>query len=273
LPRPGETVLGDDYAILPGGKGANQALAAWRDGARVMMAGAVGNDDFAAVALAGLQHEGIDLTMVQRVARPTGCASIMVGADGENLIAVASGANTDVRADAVPDAVLGPGTVLVCQMEVPAAENAALIRRAHPCGAQVVLNLAPASPLDPIALSEIDFLVANEGEAASLDEPFDRIASRLRQALIVTSGAVGATAFLAAGGRIEVPALSIEPVDTTGAGDTFVGVLAAGLDRGLALSDALRRASVAGGLACLGRGAQTAMPNAAAISAALALLR
>src|SRR5215475_4512603 len=88
--------------------GAGTAFAAtWRDGARVMMAGAVGNDDFAAVALAGLQHEGIDLTMVQRVARPTGCASIMVGADGENLIAVASGANTDVRADAVPDAVLG----------------------------------------------------------------------------------------------------------------------------------------------------------------------
>src|SRR5262249_22874446 len=128
LPRPGETVLGGDYAILPGGKGANQALAACRDGARVMMAGAVGNDEFAAVALAGLQHEGVDLTLVRQVARPTGCASIMVGADGENLIAVASGANTDVRAAAVPDAVLGPGTVLVCQMEVPAAENAVLIR-------------------------------------------------------------------------------------------------------------------------------------------------
>src|SRR5215471_8926917 len=148
LPRPGETVLGDDYAILPGGKGANQALAAWRDGARVMMAGAVGNDDFAAVALAGLQHEGIDLTMVQRVARPTGCASIMVGADGENLIAVASGANTDVRADAVPDAVLGPGTLLVCQMEVPTAENAALLRRACVLGARTILNLAPALPFN-----------------------------------------------------------------------------------------------------------------------------
>jgi ribokinase len=220
-----------------------------------------------------LQHEGIDLTMVQRVARPTGCASIMVGADGENLIAVASGANTDVRADAVPDAVLGPGTVLVCQMEVPAAENAVLIRRARARGARVVLNLAPALPLHPIALSEIDFLVANEGEAASLDEPFDRIAARLRQALIVTGGAAGATAFLATGGRIDVPALAIEPVDTTGAGDTFVGVVATGLEQGLDLADALRRASVAAGLACLGRGAQAAMPDTAAISAALALLR
>src|SRR5215470_896956 len=102
LPRPGETVLGGDYAILPGGKGANQAFAARRAGASVMLAGAVGDDDFATVALAGLLREGVDLGLVRRVERPTGCASIMVGADGDNLIAVASGANVDVRADAVP---------------------------------------------------------------------------------------------------------------------------------------------------------------------------
>jgi len=269
LPRPGETVLGGDYAILPGGKGANQAFAARRAGAAVMIAGAVGNDDFAAVTLQGLRREGVDLSLVRRSKRPTGCASIMVGADGENLIAVASGANEAVSAAQVPDAVLGPETVLVCQMEVPVGENAALIHRAHVRGARVVLNLAPALPIEAGLLSEIDVLIANEGEAATLGETREHLSSCLRQALVVTCGAAGATAYLASGGRIDVPALAIEPVDTTGAGDTFVGVLAAGLDGRLALDDALRRASAAAGLACLSRGAQTGMPDAAAIDAAV----
>jgi ribokinase len=117
-------------------------------------------------------------------------------------------------------------------------------------------------------LSAIDLLVTNEGEVTKtgLDPP--QLARRLRQGLVVTRGAAGATAFLADGSRIEVPALPIEPVDTTGAGDTFVGVLAAALDLGSNLKSALQRASAAAGLACLGRGAQTAMPDAAAIDAA-----
>jgi ribokinase len=272
LPRPGETVLGGDYVILPGGKGANQAFAARRAGAPVIMAGAVGNDDFAAVALVGLRREGVDLSLVQRRERPTGCASIMVGSDGENLIAVASGANELVRAADVPDAMLGPETVLVCQMEVPVAENVALTRRARARGVRVVLNLAPALPIDPAALADIDVLVANEGEAATLGQDPAQLAARLRQALVVTRGAAGATAYLASGGRIDVPALAIEPVDTTGAGDTFVGVLAAGLDRSLTLADVLRRASAAAGLACLVRGAQSGMPDTAAIDAAVQIL-
>jgi ribokinase len=270
LPRPGETMLGGDYAILAGGKGANQAFAARRAGAAAMMAGAVGNDDFAGVALAGLQREGIDLSLLQRSDRPTGCASIMVGADGENLIAVASGANATVSAAGIPDSVLGPQTLLVCQMEVPVAENAALIRCARLRGARVVLNLAPALPIEAGLLSDIDVLVANEGEASSLGDDAERLASRLRQALVVTRGAAGATAYLATGGRIDVPALPIEPIDTTGAGDTFVGVLAAALDGRSALGDALHRASAAAGLS---RGAQTGMPDAAAIDAAVARLR
>ena len=271
LPAPGETVLGGDYALAPGGKGANQALAARRAGAAVRMAGAVGEDGFAAAALELLELNGVALSLVRRVARPTGCASIMVGANGENAIAVAPGANLMARAAEVPDAALRPGTVLICQMEVPPNETAALIRRASGRGARVVLNLAPALPLEPDLLSEIDVLVANEGEAASLGDP-RAIASQLRLALIVTEGAAGSTAYLADGGCIAVPALEIEPVDTTGAGDAFVGVLATGLDQGLELGPALHRASAAAGLACLVRGAQPALADRSAIEAALARL-
>jgi ribokinase len=276
LPQPGETVLGGDYRLLPGGKGANQALAARRAGASVTLAGAVGTDAFADLALQSLRQGGVDLALVRRTDRPTGCAAIMVGAEGdhrgENLIAVASGANRLAEAASVPDSVLGRDTILVCQMEVPAAENWALIRRARALGARAVLNFAPAAPVDPALFAEIDILVANAGEASALGPHPAALARRLRQALVVTSGAAGATAFLADGGQIDVPALAIEPSDTTGAGDTFVGVLAAGLDRRLALAAALRQASAAAGLACLAHGAQAAMPDRAAIEAALARL-
>lgn len=273
LPHPGETVLGGDYALLPGGKGANQALAARRAGAAVALAGAVGGDAFAAVALAPLRDAGIDIAGVQPVARPTGCALIIV-ADagdqrGENLIAVASGANRAAAAAGVPDRLLGPGTVLVCQMEVPAAENWALLRRARAAGARTVLNLAPAAAVPADALADIDILVANRGEAAALGTNLQALGRRLQQALVVTQGAEGATAYRRDGGRIAVPALAIEPVDTTGAGDTFVGVLAAALDQGFALEPALHRAAAAAALACLAQGAQSAMPDAAAIAAAV----
>jgi ribokinase len=132
-------------------------------------------------------------------------------------------------------------------------------------GARCLLNLAPALPIDTALLPEIDLLVANQREAATLDTDPALLAPRLRQALIVTRGAAGATAFLTSGGRLEVPALSIDPIDTTGAGDTFVGVLAASLGQGWSLAPALRRASAAAGLACRAEGAQTAMPDAAAI--------
>ena len=272
LPRSGETVLGGDYALSPGGKGANQALAARRAGAEVVLAGAVGEDGFADAALENLRRDGVDLDPVRRIARPTGCAAIMVGRDGENLIAVAPGANREASAAAVPDALLGPETTVLCQNEAPMPESAPLIRRARARGARTILNLAPAGPIPAGLLSELDFLIVNETEAAMLDADPAASACGLRQALILTLGARGATAFLADGAWLAVPALPIAPIDTTGAGDTFVGVLAAGLDAGLALEPALRRASAAAGLACLAQGAQTAMPDRAAIDAALARL-
>ena len=269
LPHPGETVLGGDYSILPGGKGANQALAARRAGAEVMLAGAVGMDSFADIALGTMRREGVDTQLVRTVEQPTGCAAIMVSTEGENAIAVAPGANATVCADQVPEELLGPDTILVVQMEVPPGETEILIGRLRARGGRSLLNLAPALPVDPALLRNIDLVVANEGEAATLGSEPARIAQLPRQALVVTRGAAGATAFPNGGGRIEVPALPIAAVDTTGAGDTFVGVLAAALDLGSTLESALRRASAAAGLACLARGAQSAMPDAAAITAAV----
>lgn len=272
LPGPGETVLGGDYALLPGGKGANQALAARRAGAEVVLVGAVGIDSFAAVALGPLRQAGIDTRLVRSVAAPTGCAAIMVSAAGENMIAVASGANASVRADQLPDALLGPGMLLIAQMEVPCEETAAAIRRVRARGGRSLVNFAPALPGGLDLLREVDFVVANQGEAALLGADPASLAARLRRGLIITRGPSGAIAYLTDGAVLAVPALPIVPLDTTGAGDTFVGVLAAALDGDAPLETALRRASAAAGLACLARGAQTAMPDAAAIDAATARL-
>jgi len=273
LPRLGETVLGGDYALLPGGKGANQALAARRAGAEVVLAGAVGADPFADAALDRLRGEGVDTRLVRVVEQPTGCAAIMVSSEGENMIAVAPGANASARSYQLPDDLLGAGTTLVAQMEVPPGETAQLIRRLRMRGGYSLLNLAPALPIDAALWTEIDLAVANKDEAAAAtgSDP-EGLARRLRQGLVVTRGAAGAVAILRDGTRIEVPPLAIEPVDTTGAGDTFVGVLAAALDLGSTLEIALRRATAAAGLACLARGAQTAMPDAAAIAAAVGRL-
>lgn len=270
LPRPGETVLGGSYTLLPGGKGANQALAAHRAGAAVMLAGAVGRDGFAAVALSSLRGAGVDMRLVRDLDLPTGCAVIMVSAAAENTIAVAPGANTGVRCDWVPDDLLDANTILLAQLEVPPSETRALIGRVRRRNGRCLLNLAPALPVDLELLPEIDLLVANEREAATLSADPMAIARRLRQGFVVTRGAAGVSALLVDGSRLDVPALAVDPIDTTGAGDTFVGVLAAALDLGASLEAGLLRASAAAGLACCACGAQTAMPNAAAIDRAVA---
>ena len=272
LPRPGETVLGGKYALLPGGKGANQALAARRAGAQVVLAGAVGTDSFAGIALELLRRDGVDTRLVRIVEQPTGCAAIMVSSEGENMIAVAPGANASARSDQVPDDLLNAGTKLVAQMEVPPGETAQLIRRLRKHGGYSLLNMAPALPIDAALWAEIDLVVANKGEASATGTDPEDLARRLRHGLVITRGAAGALAILRDGMRIEVPALAIGPVDTTGAGDTFVGVLAAALDLGATFETALRRATAAAGLACLASGAQTAMPDAAAIAAAVGRL-
>jgi ribokinase len=268
LARPGETVLGGEYALLPGGKGANQALAARRAGSEVMLVGTTGRDPFAPLALDLLQRDGVDTRLVRGVERLTGCAAIMVSTAGENAIAVSPGANFDIRSEWVPDELINENTILLAQMEVPFAETEAMLRRVRQRGGRCVFNLAPALPIDLALFSSIDLLVANEREAASIGVDLTQIARQLRRGIVVTRGAAGATVLLADGASFNLPALAVDPVDPTGAGDTFVGVLASGLDLGCCFELALLRASAAAGLTCRAQGAQTAMPFAAEIDAA-----
>jgi ribokinase len=279
LPRPGETVLGPHYTLVPGGKGANQALAAARAGSAVRMIGRVGRDGFADLALADLKAAGIDLSAMERDALPTGCALIPVDRAGGNLIIVASGANRAAAEGQVADALLGSETVVMLQMEVPLADNWRLVDRAKRRGARIVLNCAPAAPVPRTALAALDWLVVNESEAELLARDLSLSATDARSAgaaiaktagttVIVTLGGEGAVAFAGAAAWT-IGTLPITPVDTTAAGDAFVGAFAAATDSGADLPTALHRASVAGGLACTIAGAQPSLPMKAAIESRL----
>jgi len=265
IPAAGETVLAPAVRIEPGGKGANQAVAAARDGATVIMAGAIGNDALGAGALTLLQA-GVDLTRVARVDASTGCAAIAVDPTGHNAISVGSGANLRVVARQIEDAVLGPDATLVLQMEVPAAETAALIGRARARGARIILNLAPAAALPEAALRSVDVLVVNESEGAWLASHLgcDASAAALRErlgglAVVLTRGEGGAEVASTEETWLE-PARRVVAVDTTAAGDCFVGVLAHRLDRDGSLRDAIRRASAAAALCCTRAGSQGSIP-------------
>lgn len=270
LPRPGETILGPNLRIEPGGKGANQAVAAARDGARIVFAGAIGSDALAKDALSLMQAAGIDLTRVATTDRATGCAAICVDPAGRNLIAVASGANLAATAAQVEPALLGPGTTLLLQMELAPDETASLIRRARAAGCRIVLNLAPAAMLPPDALRMVDLLSVNEPEAAYLANQLGcpSTAAALRAALavdvVITLGEAGVDAATGQG-DVRLPARQIAAIDTTGAGDCFIGVLAAALDRGLTMAAALHRANTAAALACTRHGTQDSMPTTAEI--------
>ena len=270
IPRSGETVLGPSVRIEPGGKGANQAVAAARDGVRVIMAGAVGRDALAEGALALLRDAGVDLSRVIAAEASTGCAAISVDPLGNNAIAVGSGANLMAREAQIEDALLGPATTLMLQMEVPASETAALIRRARARGARIILNLAPAAALPPDALRAVDLLLVNETEGDWLADHLGvrgggaALRAALGTSVVRTLGGEGLEAATAER-TWRVPARAITPVDTTAAGDCFAGVLAAALDRGTGLDRALHRATAAAALCCTRAGSQSSLPSAAAI--------
>lgn len=268
LPAPGETVLGTAMRAEPGGKGANQAVAAARDGARVALAGAVGRDAFAEPALALLREAGVDLSRVARLDGATGAAAIAVDREGRNQIAVAPGVNLSASAAQVEDEALGPGTVVVLQRECDAGEVARMLLRARARGARAVMNLAPFGGIALDALAGATVVVVNAGEAARLAAALgsaagpSALAHRLGTAVLVTRGEAGAD--LADGGRLHhQPAFPVAAIDTTAAGDAFVGVLAAALDRGLDLPSAMRRAAAAASLACTRAGTQGSLPWAA----------
>ena len=272
LPGPGETVPGDGFATAPGGKGANQALAAARAGAETRMVGAVGQDAFADEALALLKAGRVDLSGVARTHSSTGTALILVGADGENMIAVVPGANgTLVRGDVV-NADLRSGELLLLQHEIPLAAVEAALDAAREVGAVSLLNTAPFVADAARLLEKADYVIANEtefdlyAEALSLSgadraERMKSFAVRTGRTIVVTLGAEGVVAVTPEKSFSE-KGLKITPVDTVGAGDTFCGYFAAGLEAGLDIGTALKRAAAAGSLACLKPGAQPAIPTA-----------
>jgi len=280
LPRPGETVLGGEFAVYGGGKGANQAIAAARAGAAVSMTACLGDDAYGADRLADLVREGIDVTGVRQISGvASGVALIGVDADGQNSIMVASGANmhaTAAMAEALP---LATGDVLLTQLELPLPTVAAGLAAARRNGALAVLNVAPMDAAATELLTSVDVLIVNELEAADLlgrprgAAPTDlnvdasglgQLAERGPRQVVVTLGERGVVAW-DRGQVLTVPALQVVPVDTTGAGDAFCGVLAASLAAGRDLSTAIRRGVVAGGLAATRPGAQSSLPTHAEI--------
>jgi ribokinase len=283
LPAPGQTVLGGTLLHAAGGKGANQAVAAARLGAAVRIVGRVGRDGFAAIVLDSLVEASVAVDLVARSEAPTGVALIVVNARGENLIAVASGANAELSAQDVTAvaAALSAADVVVAQLETPLASVASALRLGRAGRALTILNCAPAQPVDPDLLALADVLVANEHElGALLGQPVPMgeegsAAARLRQAeqvVIVTLGARGAVAAGPTGVQL-APGLVVDAVDTVGAGDAFVGALAVAYAGPNSLADALRFANVSGALAATRPGAQPAMPRLAEVQAMLAASR
>jgi len=274
LPAAGETLRAQDFAMVPGGKGANQALAARRAGADVRLFGCVGRDALAPVALTLLERDGVDLAGVAAVDQPTGTALIAVDAKGENTIVVAMGANGAARATQVPDALLHPSATILLQLEIALPQVASLALRAGARGARVVLNAAPIAALDRPLLEAVDVLVVNrtEGEAlawqtgAATVEDLCRAYARTPRTLVVTLGAEGAL-YTAQGNVIARRAPVVDAIDAVGAGDAFTGALAAALDRGAPLDRAICEGLAAGALACTQRGAQAALPVHDAIRA------
>ena len=277
LPVVGETVLTPSVALEPGGKGANQAAAAARAGSDVRFVGCVGQDPFADPMVAALAESGCDVSAVRRVGGATGTAAVLVETGGENQIVVASGANARVTADLLDGAGLSVDTTLVCQMEVPADETAKALKRARQVGTRTILNLAPALDLGGEVLGDVDVLVVNAGEAAVLVgtslEPAAaarHLAAAHALTCVVTDGGNGAVAVESDLAAWRVGALVVDAIDTVGAGDAFVGGLAAALDGGENLAGALRRASVGAALACTRRGAMAALPSRREIEARMA---
>jgi ribokinase len=280
LPGAGETVLGDRFVQQNGGKGANQAVAASRVGARVVMLGAVGGDELGRSALAGLALEGVDVSPCRRLAdEHTGLALIVVDAAGENQIAVAQGANLRLDASMIrgqTEELHTPrGAVCLLGFEVTDDAVLAAARWAVQSGLRLIVNPAPARPLLDELLTLAPILTPNEGEAEHLTGSADPdtaaaiLYERTKAPVIVSLGAQGAV-LCTGGAATRLPATPVTPVDTTGAGDALNGILAAELARGAPLEEAVRWAMVGAALKTTKAGAQAGLPTRAEIAAYLA---
>ncbi|MFH7599984.1 ribokinase [Streptomyces racemochromogenes] len=273
-PRAGETVTGREFRTVPGGKGANQAVAAARLGGEVVMIGAVGADEFGVRLRSALAASGVETAALRTVEGASGTAHITVDDEGANSIVVIPGANGRVTGlEPGDDSRIGAADCLLLQLELPLEAVLAGARAARAHGVRTVLTPAPAQPLPPELLAATDLLVPNEHEAAALTgltDPHRAAEALLREVpeVVITLGAAGS--LYAARGRepLEVPAPRVRAVDTTAAGDTFVGALAVGLGEGRAVPEALRWASVAAALSVQRPGAQSSMPTRAETDAA-----
>jgi ribokinase len=274
MPMLGETISGDGFRQVAGGKGANQAVAAARQGADVAFVGAVGDDEFGRAALAGLRGNRIDIERVSTIAGvATGVAGIFVDADGANSIVIAPGAN-DVLSVAQVEAAaacIEGASYLVCQLESPLDTVTRAIEIARAAGVKVVLNAAPAADLPDSLLAMTDYLVVNETEASQLSGvdvrgTDDAVAAgralcrRGAGAVLLTMGESGVLVSDCNTQHL-IPAAKVLPIDTTAAGDTFVGALTVALARGLTLEVATREAQYAAAMAVTRIGAQTSIPT------------
>ena len=279
MPAPGETVLGDGFVTSPGGKGANQAVAAARLGANVRMLGRIGRDAFGKALLANLEAEGIDCTdVIATDTAPTGVAMIVVDARGENSIVVASGANFRLTPDDVFSRAeaFARAEMVVLQLELPLPTVRAAVELARRHGCKVILDPAPAPAKMPDALFEVDVITPNVGEAELLtgnktgEERADKnialdLIARGAKAAVLKLGSRGSMVVTADGQMARVPSYTVDIVDTTAAGDAFTAALACAIVRGDDLPTAARLANAAGALACTKLGAQSAMPTLAEV--------
>ncbi|PYI66939.1 ribokinase [Arthrobacter livingstonensis] len=288
LPQPGETLHGSGFSVNPGGKSANQAVAAARLGGAVTLIGAVGSDPHGDMLVASTAGAGVDVSHVRRVAGPTGVAVISVEDSGENSIIISAGANGTLTPDAMDPALFsGAGVVCLC-LEVPLETVTAAARAGHDAGATVLLNLSPYAPVADGLARLTDVLLVNAHEASAFLDGFDmpaedapvdawlavaeQFAARGLAKVLVTLGSAGSVVLdstHAAEPVVRIAPTKVDAVDTTGAGDAFTGAVAARLAAGDPLAAAARYASVAAALAATKKGTQAAYPGAGEVAARL----
>ncbi|HZD99085.1 MAG TPA: ribokinase [Micromonosporaceae bacterium] len=275
LPGPGETLLATATSRLPGGKGANQAVAAARAGASTTLIGAIGDDADGRLVHDALAAAGVDVRTVRTSTVPTGVAVVLLDDRGQNSIVVAPGANATIeRLLPFERDVIGEAAVLLCQLEVPLPVIVEAAQVARAAGRIVVVNAAPSQALPDVLVDAVDVLVVNEHEAreiagtANLDRAVDEMLTRV-PAVVVTLGESGARVAERSGPHRRLPAPAVHVVDTTGAGDTFCGVLAASLAGGESLAASAERAIAAASISVQRLGAIPSIPDADEIAAAL----
>lgn len=288
LPSPGETLHGNGFAVNPGGKSANQAVAAAKLGGTVTLLGAVGRDDNGEMLLASTAGVGVDVSHVQQVDEPTGVAVISVDANGENTIIISAGANGTLSADHMSPAVFADAGVVCLCLEVPLDTVQAAAQAGHDAGATVLLNLSPYAPITQELAELTDVLLVNSHEASQFLDGFDmptqdapvtdwhgaiaKFGQRGLHKVLLTLGAAGSIVLDSLNTSEQVVRISptkVDAVDTTGAGDAFTGAVAARLAAGDSLVEASRYASVAAALAATKKGTQAAYPTAAQLRAHL----